>query len=78
MSADDDIKALLNAPPPVRRFVIGWPPYAAFYKVGQSWVAFLRLPNGVIHLSHWKWWEPLRLMPKAILLHLRASRRKSP
>lgn len=74
MSVDDDIAELLNTPPPVRRFVIGWPRYAAFYKVDQSWIACVRLPNGVIHLAHWKWWEPLRLLPKALRLHFRAVR----
>lgn len=69
MSVDDDIWKILNDPPPVRRFVIGWPRYAAYYKVGQSWIAFVRLPNGIIHLAHWKWWGPLRLMPKALWLH---------
>lgn len=74
--ADDLIQDILNAPPTVRRFVIGWPRYASFYKVGQSWVACVKLPNGIIHLAHWKWWEPLRLMPKALWLHYRATRRQ--
>lgn len=75
MSVQDDIDAILNSPPPVRRYVIGWPRYAAFYKVGPSWVASLHLPGGLIHLSHWKWWEPLRLMPGAIWLHFRTRYR---
>lgn len=72
--ADNLIQELLNAPPPVRRFVIGWTRYAAFYKIGQSWVVMVKLPSGIVHLASWKWWEPLRLLPKALWLHCRVVR----
>ena len=77
MSVKDDIEAILNEPPPVRRYVIGWPRYAAFYKVGQSWIIHLNLPSGIIHLGHCKWWEPFRLLPKAVRKHYRATRLRS-
>jgi hypothetical protein len=73
--ANDLMQEFLNAPRPVRRYVIGWPRYAAFYKMGRSWVVFVKLPNGgMIHLAHWKWWEPLRLLPHAIIAHWRLAR----
>ena len=75
--ANDLIQKLLVAPVPVRRYVVGWPRYASFYKVGQSWVFHVRLPNGIIHLAHWKWWEPIRLMPKALWLHWRTTHPRS-
>lgn len=75
MTVHDDIALILNSPPPVRRYVVGWPRYAAFYKVGQSWVIHLNLPNGIIHLGHWRWWEPFRLLPRALWCHYQATHR---
>lgn len=43
-----------------------------FYKVGLSWVALLKAPRlGLIHLSHYVWWKPLALMPRAIVGNFR-------
>lgn len=78
MSIDDDIEAILSGPAPQRRYLIGSKRFAAFYKVGQSWVMFVRMPGGgIIHLGHWKWWEPIRMLPIAMWKHWRFARQRS-
>lgn len=43
-----------------------------FYKVGISWVAYLKLPRfGMIHWSHWSAWRVIRTFPMAVLRHAR-------
>lgn len=83
MSVDDDIEALLNGAPPVRHYLF-WLGPLSFYWIWineesehqcRCWTACWHTRNNVIHLAHWKWWEPLRLMPKAIWLHFRATRK---
>ena len=42
-----------------------------FYKVGLSWVAYLKLPRfGMIHWSHWSAWYVIRTFPMAFFAHL--------
>jgi hypothetical protein len=49
-----------------------------FYKVGISWVAYLKLPRfGMIHWSHWSAWHVVSTFPMALFRHAKfvATRR---
>lgn len=42
-----------------------------FYKVGLSWVIYLKLPRfGMIHWSHWSLWRVVWTFPLAVGSHL--------
>lgn len=61
-----ELQDLLKEPPPVRRYYIG-NDRLAFYKVGESWVLSARGSFGLIHLASWRWWEPLKQFPRALI-----------
>lgn len=62
----DDVKDLMDGLIAERQYYIG-NDALAYYKVGQSWVLSCSCRYGLIHLASWRWWEPLKQFPKALL-----------
>lgn len=45
-----------------------------FYKIGMSWVIYLKMPRfGMIHCSHWSLWRCIILFPRMFFGLLRIA-----
>ena len=75
MSTQDDIADILNSPPPARHYLFWLGPFS-FYWIWinegsehqhRGWVANWHTRRNLIHLMDWRWWVPLRQMPRAFL-----------